>query len=66
MYNDEDRSIFDVFEVDTTESTPINTAWQPNHEEFKDFDGSTGFSLPKDDKVMAKARYLLYAEKGKS
>ena len=44
MYNDEDRSIFDVFEVDTTESTPINTAWQPNHEEFKDFDNLTDFS----------------------
>ena len=41
MYNDEDRSIFDVFEADTTESTPINTAWQPNHEEFKDFDNLT-------------------------
>ena len=44
MYNDEDRSIFDVFEADTTESTPINTAWQPNHEEFKDFDNLTDFS----------------------
>ena len=44
MYNDEDRSIFDVFEVDTTESTPINTAWQSNHEEFKDFDNLTDFS----------------------
>ena len=44
MYNDEDRSIFDVFEVDTTESTPINKAWQPNHEEFKDFDNLTDFS----------------------
>lgn len=28
-------------------------------EEFKDFDGSTGFNLPKDDRVMAKAQYLL-------
>ena len=28
-------------------------------EEFKDFDGSTGFNLPKDDKVLAKAQYLL-------
>lgn len=46
MYNDEDRSIFDVFEADTTESTPINTAWQPNHEEFKDFDNLTDF-LPR-------------------
>lgn len=44
MYNDEDRSIFDVFEADTTESTPINTAWQSNHEEFKDFDNLTDFS----------------------
>lgn len=44
MYNDEDRSIFDVFEADTTESTPINTVWQPNHEEFKDFDNLTDFS----------------------
>lgn len=44
MYNDEDRSIFDVFEANTTESTPINTAWQPNHEEFKDFDNLTDFS----------------------
>lgn len=44
MYNDEDRSIFDAFEADTTESTPINTAWQPNHEEFKDFDNLTDFS----------------------
>lgn len=44
MYNDEDRLIFDVFEADTTESTPINTAWQPNHEEFKDFDNLTDFS----------------------
>lgn len=44
MYNDEDRSIFDVFEADTTESTPINTAWQPNREEFKDFDNLTDFS----------------------
>lgn len=37
MYNDEDRSIFDVFEADTTD-------WQPNHEEFKDFDNLTDFS----------------------
>lgn len=44
MYNDEDRSIFDVFEADTTESTLINTAWQPNREEFKDFDNLTDFS----------------------
>lgn len=44
MYNDEDRSIFDVFEADTTESTPINTTWQPNREEFKDFDNLTDFS----------------------
>lgn len=28
-------------------------------EEFKDFDGSTGFNLPNDDRVMAKAQYLL-------
>lgn len=28
-------------------------------DEFKDFDGSTGFNLPKDDRVMAKAQYLL-------
>lgn len=44
MYNDEDRSIFDVFEADTTESTPVNTTWQPNREEFKDFDNLTDFS----------------------
>ena len=44
MYNDEDRSIFDIFEADTTESTPINTTWQPNREEFKDFDNLTDFS----------------------
>lgn len=44
MYNDEDRSIFDVFEADTTGSTPINTAWQPNREEFKGFDNLTDFS----------------------
>ena len=44
MYNDEDRSIFDVFEASTTESTPIDTAWQSNHEEFKDFDTLTDFS----------------------
>ena len=44
MYNDEDRSIFDVFEAGTTESTPINTTWQPNREEFKDFDNLTDFS----------------------
>lgn len=28
-------------------------------DEFKGFDGSTGFSLPRDQKVMAKAKYLL-------
>lgn len=28
-------------------------------DEFKDFDGSTGFNLPKDDRIMAKAQYLL-------
>ena len=28
-------------------------------DEFKDFDGSTGFNLPHDDRVMAKAQYLL-------
>lgn len=28
-------------------------------DEFKDFDGSTGFNLPQDDKVMAKANFLL-------
>ncbi len=28
-------------------------------DEFKDFDGSTGFNLPKDERVMAKAQYLL-------
>ena len=28
-------------------------------DEFKDFDGSTGFNLPQDDRVMAKAQYLL-------
>lgn len=44
MYNDVDRSIFDVFETDATENTPINTAWQPNHEEFEDFDNLTDFS----------------------
>lgn len=44
MYNDEDRSIFDVFEANSTESDPINTAWQPNHEEFDDFDNLTDFS----------------------
>lgn len=44
MYNDEDRSIFDVFEANNVESDPINTAWQPNHEEFDDFDNLTDFS----------------------
>ena len=44
MYNDEDRSIFDVFEANNTESGPINTAWQLNHEEFDDFDNLTDFS----------------------
>lgn len=28
-------------------------------DEFSDFDGSTGFSLPRDERVMAKAQYLL-------
>ena len=28
-------------------------------DECKDFDGSTGFNLPQDDKVMAKANFLL-------
>lgn len=27
--------------------------------EFKDFDGSTGFHLPRDEKIMAKANWLL-------
>lgn len=43
MYNDVDRSIFDVFEADAV-STPMDTAWQPNHEEFEDFDSLTDFS----------------------
>ena len=52
--------------VSLQEQYPEIAATVVYHEEFKDFDGSTGFSLPKDDKVMAKARYLLYVEKGKS
>lgn len=31
---------------------------------FKDFDGSTGFSLPRDERTKAKAHYLLKNRRG--
>ena len=42
-----------------TEQSKINIENTDYYNAFYDFDGSTGFNLPQDDRVMAKAQYLL-------